>query len=261
MTPDTHDSPRADLDAATFVLSIGVLGADIESVLAGSTIVTTTNLFEQLDRQFPTAVVDTTMFGTSPERLRAAIHTAVQHLEPGGRLVLTGAVRDTPMVHEFELGPAHEPADSEFSAVDGVIMRRTARFTVHDMLFEARRMIERIEPAELDRRRSGPTPPVVVDTRTHVDRLRQGVIPGAIHVPRTVVEWHLDPANGYLHPAITSLAQPLVVVCNGGYASSLAAANLLRIGYGSVADLIGGHHAWCAAGLPVTPPDHSHLDL
>ncbi len=82
-----------------------------------------------------------------------------------------------------------------------------------------------------------------------------------MHVPRTVVEWHLDPANGYRHPAVDSFDQPLVLVCNGGYSSSLAAASLLDLGFTDVADLVGGHRAWVAAGLPVVAPDHSHLDL
>jgi rhodanese-related sulfurtransferase len=258
MTPDCDDEPRAD--SAAPVLSLGGTARLVGSQLADACFVATTNLLEQFDRQFATAVVDTDMFATSPERLRAALHLAVQHLEPGGCLVLTGSASDTTMVDEFELVRADEP-HSDLAAIGAVVLRRTARFTVHDMLFEARRMIERITPIELERRRTGPTPPTVVDTRTHVDRLRYGVIPGALHVPRTVVEWHLDPANGYQHPSVTSLSQPLVVVCNGGYSSSLAAASLQRIGYGSVADLIGGHLAWCSAGLPVEPPDHSHLDL
>jgi rhodanese-related sulfurtransferase len=165
------------------------------------------------------------------------------------------------MVNEFELVPIDVTESDDLAAIGDVVLQRTARFTVHDMLFEARRMIERIDPSELARRCDEPNPPTVVDTRTHVDRRRHGVIPGAIHVPRTVLEWHLDPANGYQHPSVTSFAQPLVVVCNGGYSSSLAAASLMRIGYGAVADLIGGHHAWCSAGFGVDPPDHSHLDL
>ncbi len=259
MTTDYDDGPLAD--SAVPVLSVGGTDQLVGSRLAESCFVSTTDLLEQFDRQFATAVVDTDMFATSPERLRAALHLAVQHLEPGGHLVLTGTASDTPLVDEFELAAADESTLSDLAAIGAVVHRRTARFTVHDMLFEARRMIERVTPHELERRRTSDAAPTVIDTRTHVDRLRYGVIPGAIHVPRTVVEWHLDPANGYRHPSVTSLAQPLVVVCNGGYSSSLAAASLQRLGYGSVADLIGGHLAWCSAGLPVEPPDHSHLDL
>jgi rhodanese-related sulfurtransferase len=79
-------------------------------------------------------------------------------------------------------------------------------------------------------------------------------------VPRTVVEWHLDPANGYRHPAVRSFDQPIVVVCNDGYSSSLSAANLVRIGFTSVADMIGGMTAWSAAGLPTVAPIDTHVD-
>ncbi len=243
------------------VLSLGCVDPLVGAQLADACFVVTTDLREQFDHQFATAVVDTDLFATSPERLRAALHLAVQHLEPGGHLLLTGTACDTSMVDEFDVVRVDESSVDGLGAIGAVALRRTARFTVHDMLFEARRLIERVTPVELERRRTGPKPPIVVDTRTAVDRLRYGVIPGSIHVPRTVVEWHLDPANGYQHPLVTSFAQPLVVVCNGGYSSSLAAVSLQRLGYGSVADLIGGHLAWRAAGLPIESPDHSHLDL
>ena len=87
------------------------------------------------------------------------------------------------------------------------------------------------------------------------------MIARSVHAPRTVVEWHLDPANGYQHPAVGGLHDPMVIVCNGGYSSSLAAANLTRLGFTDVADLVGGMQAWIAAGLPTSEPDHSHLDL
>ncbi len=115
------------------------------------------------------------------------------------------------------------------------------------------------------------TAPHVLDTRTHTDRHRSGVIPGSMHVPRTVLEWHLDPSNGYRHPAAISFDEPIVVVCNGGYSSSLAAANLVDLGFEDVSDLIGGHRAWLAARpprrtgrplppRPVTPTSRNRTD-
>jgi rhodanese-related sulfurtransferase len=139
---------------------------------------------------------------------------------------------------------------------------RTDRVTIHDRVFTARTRIRRVTPHELAAQllleRGGPT---VVDTRTATDRGRFGVIAGSIHVPRTLVEWHLDPANGYRHSDVTSFDQPLVLVCNGGYSSSLAAENLLDLGFTDVGDLVGGIRAWTAAGFEVVEPDHSHLDL
>ena len=90
---------------------------------------------------------------------------------------------------------------------------------------------------------------------------RFGTIPGSIHVPRTVLEWRFDPASGYRHPSVVTSIKPLVVVCNHGYSSSLAAASLVHLGFTSVADLVGGMQAWIAAAAEVDHPDHTHLDL
>jgi rhodanese-related sulfurtransferase len=195
-----------------------------------------------------------------PERRRAAFHYAVQHLLPGALLVHAAAPELDELAEAFDLEPV---------AGDDVTRRewrRTTRTTIHDLVHEARASIRRIAPIELAERlasdgATGGRPPLVIDTRTPTDRVRFGVIAGSIHAPRTVLEWHLDPANGYRHALKPAFDDPIVVVCNGGYSSSLAAANLVRLGFADVADLVGGVHAWRAAGLPVVAPDHSHLDL
>ena len=214
------------------------------------------DLTAQLAHRFVEVQLDTTRLSADRAHLIAAVHYAATHLAPGGCLVVTG-----PAAHDAaidDLGLAPDDGDHD----DGVTrrLRRPERRTVHDLLFEARSLIDRVTPAELARRLADEQPPTVIDTRGHVDRERDGTIPTALHVPRTVLEWHLDPAAGYRHHAVTSFEQPLVVVCDGGYSSSLAAANLVRIGFTDVSDLIGGHRAWIAAGLAVADPDHSHLD-
>ncbi len=114
------------------------------------------------------------------------------------------------------------------------------RMTIDDLLREARGRIDRVTPEEAAREvESGA---VLVDTRCSEDREREGTIPGSVHVPRTLLEWRAD-----------RIADPegrLIVVCNDGYSSSLAAANLSRLGFRRVADLIGGYRGWVAAGLP-----------
>lgn len=216
------------------------------------------DIASQLPRRFDLAWLDSSVRSAPPEVQRAGLHQAVQHLVPGGHLGLdaTEAPGLQSLCDEFEL--EHDLSESSPSML---VLRRPMRTTVHDLLFEARSMIDRVDAPTLWHRLSEDHPPLVIDTRTHVDRARTGVIAGSIHVPRTVLEWHLDPANGYRHPAVISFDQPIVVVCNGGYSSSLAAANLCRIGFTNVADLIGGMHAWCANGLSTEVPDHSHLDL
>lgn len=222
---------------------------------------------DPIDQQpgpFAFVALGSCLVGATPEILRAAAHQAAQHLRPGGRM--TVGVELWPVVEDLctelemteEPSPTVEPGATEATAV---VVRRSDRLTVHDLVWEARSQIGRVDPDALAAELSGAEPPLVIDTRTHTDRCRTGVIAGSIHVPRTVLEWHLDPANGYRHPAITDFDHSLVVVCNGGYSSSLAAANLVRIGFTDVRDLVGGVRAWARRGLALEPPDHAHLDL
>jgi rhodanese-related sulfurtransferase len=207
----------------------------------------------QLPRRFDLAIVEP----RSDSDAVAALHCAVQHLEPGGCVLLAPGPDDS-LAARFDLVAVAE------ALPDGVrvaLWRRTDRRTIHDVVFAARSRINRTSANDLAARLRSSDPPTVIDTRTATDRHRFGVIAGSIHVPRTVVEWHLDPANGYRHPSVSSLDQPLVVVCNGGYSSALAAVSLLDLGFTDVADLVGGVRAWIGAGHPVVAADHSHLDI
>ncbi len=215
----------------------------------------------QLERRFDLVVVGTRLLaGSDDGHRRALMHTAVQHVERGGHLIVLHEAAEPALGDGFWANDLHLVGSYPLTMATLSLYRRGDRTTVHDLLFEARATIRRVSPSRLAERMAAADGTLVLDTRTHTDRGRFGVIPGAVHVPRTVVEWHFDPANGYLHPEMRSFDQPLVLVCNGGYSSSLAAANLVRLGFTNVADLIGGHTAWAAAGLPVTRPDHSHLD-
>jgi rhodanese-related sulfurtransferase len=121
---------------------------------------------------------------------------------------------------------------------------------VDRFLADARAELHRVTPAEADElRRRGA---LLVDIRPHHNRLAEGEIPDSVVVERIVLEWRLDPAGGHRIPGFTA-ATPVVVLCNEGYASSLAARDLRRIGLPRATDLIGGFRAWRAAGLPVRP--------
>jgi rhodanese-related sulfurtransferase len=93
---------------------------------------------------------------------------------------------------------------------------------------------------------------LLVDTRTDRQRARQGELPGAIVIDRTVLEWRLDPQSPHRIPEATGPDVQVVVVCRQGYSSSLAAAGLRAIGLHRATDLAGGVEAWLAAGLPTT---------
>ena len=137
-----------------------------------------------------------------------------------------------------------------------------SRTTVNELLAQARAGLRRFTPAELadameSGTESGPDGPLlVIDIRDRDDRESTGMIAGSISIPLLVLEWRCDPTSGHSHPAVRSLDQPVVTVCNEGYTSSFAAASLRRLGFSGAADLEGGVEGWAAAGLPVTevPP-------
>jgi rhodanese-related sulfurtransferase len=93
---------------------------------------------------------------------------------------------------------------------------------------------------------------LLVDIRYSALRERDGLIPGALVVERNELEWRLDPHGSHRAPEATSHDLRVVVVCNEGYASSLAAVSLHQLGLHRATDLVGGFQAWKAAGLPVT---------
>ncbi len=118
------------------------------------------------------------------------------------------------------------------------------------VLAASRAGVSRLSPAEvLEARARGA---LVVDTRTEAQRRRQGELPGAVVIDRTVLEWRLDPASDARIPEATGYDLEVVVVCRQGYSSSLAAASLRAVGLHRATDLAGGVEAWVAAGLPLS---------
>ena len=85
---------------------------------------------------------------------------------------------------------------------------------------------------------------LVIDIRPVAQRQRDGELPGAVVIERNVLEWRLDPTSPDRLPEVTGADQPIVVVCDEGYASSLAAANLRQLGLRRATDLAGGYQAW-----------------
>jgi rhodanese-related sulfurtransferase len=126
-----------------------------------------------------------------------------------------------------------------------------ARTTLADLLAQARSRLERLEPAEAFAAQTHGA--LLVDTRSDDERRRDGTIPGALHIPRSVLEWRLDPdADPDFHnPHVVGLDQRLVLVCSHGESTSLAAATLQDLGFANATDVVGGFAAWKRAGLPV----------
>ncbi|MER5872476.1 rhodanese-like domain-containing protein [Streptomyces sp. NPDC002044] len=94
---------------------------------------------------------------------------------------------------------------------------------------------------------------VLVDIRYQALRERDGLIPGALVIERNELEWRLDPRGSHRVPEATGHDLRVVVICNEGYASTLAAASLHALGLHRATDLTGGFQAWRSAGLPVIP--------
>jgi rhodanese-related sulfurtransferase len=95
---------------------------------------------------------------------------------------------------------------------------------------------------------------LLVDIRPAAQRSEFGGVPGALVIERNVLEWRLDPTSPHRHSALTGPDQHVVVICQAGYASSLAAASLRQLGLTNATDLVGGFEAWAQAGLPVVGP-------
>ncbi len=123
---------------------------------------------------------------------------------------------------------------------------------IAELLEQVRAGLSRVGPAEAARiaARGG----LLVDIRPLELRRRHGTVPGAVVVDRNQLEWRLDPTSPDRLPEVVDAGQEIVLVCQEGFASSLAAGSLQALGLRRATDLDGGFVAWAAAGLPVEPP-------
>jgi rhodanese-related sulfurtransferase len=135
------------------------------------------------------------------------------------------------------------PANDASGSADG-------RTSIAARLTAARAGLERLTP-EQARAAVAAGDAVLVDVRAGDHLVRDGAIPGALRFPRTVLEWRLDPDCPWRDPDAPSLDARVVLVCDHGYSSSLAARDLQALGFARATDLEGGFEAWQAAGLPV----------
>ena len=123
--------------------------------------------------------------------------------------------------------------------------------TLADLLRAAEARIERYAPVEAAAAVAQGAR--LIDIRSTDDRERDGVVPGALHIPRTVLEWRLDPDGAWRSPHVGGLDEPVLLLCDHGFSSLLAAATLVDLGFERAGDVVGGFAAWREAGLPVAP--------
>jgi rhodanese-related sulfurtransferase len=124
--------------------------------------------------------------------------------------------------------------------------------TVEQLLALARSRVRRLAPAEA--REACLAGALLVDIRADSQRARDGLVPDALFIARNVLEWRCDPASRWRDPAASDPRRQIIVMCDEGYQSSLAAATLIDLGLPLASDLIGGFQAWRRAGLPVEIP-------
>lgn len=146
------------------------------------------------------------------------------------------------------------PAADAAAAADPVVARRPApvrpagAVSVDDLLAAARSRIERVDPLQAAARMAAGG--LLVDIRPAAQRHREGWVAGALVVERNVLEWRFDPHSDARLPEATGYDVDVLVLCSEGYTSSLAADALRSIGLATATDVVGGFHAWVAAGLP-----------
>ena len=139
----------------------------------------------------------------------------------------------------------------ELHAQTGESANRTDGLSVEQMLSAARARLRRLSPDEAYEA-VAKTETILVDIRSEGQRAIEGRIPGALIVERNVLEWRLDPASSARLPVATDHDLQVIVFCSEGYTSSLAAAALQDLGLWRATDMVGGFHAWSAAGLPIS---------
>jgi rhodanese-related sulfurtransferase len=121
---------------------------------------------------------------------------------------------------------------------------------IDQLLAAAREGLNRLEPeAALSAYENGA---LLVDMRPYEQRVRDGLIPGALVIDRNVLEWRLDPSSLHKLAAVSGYEQQIILICNQGFSSSLAAATLQQLGLRNATDVAGGFEQWAARGLPVS---------
>jgi rhodanese-related sulfurtransferase len=115
------------------------------------------------------------------------------------------------------------------------------RRTIDEVLADSRRRLDRLDPAAASRAWTDGA--VLVDIRPAAQRAQEGDLPGVLLVERNVLEWRFDPASDARLPCAGYDLQ-VIVLCQEGYTSSLAAAALQDLGVHRATDVIGGYAAW-----------------
>jgi len=124
------------------------------------------------------------------------------------------------------------------------------RRTLDDLLADAEARIERFSPTGAHAAMLKGA--LLIDIRSDSCREQSGIVAGSLHIPRTVLEWRTAPDSSFRNPHVGALDRQVILLCDHGCSSILAAAVLTELGFKRAGDIIGGFTAWREAGLPVS---------
>lgn len=146
--------------------------------------------------------------------------------------------------------PMADPEGNEFCVCPGIPLPAAdtpaSGHSIDELLTVARGRLDRVPPeAWASERASGA---LIIDIRPAEQRARDGELPGAVVIERNALEWRLDPRCDHRIAPVSGFDTRIVIVCNEGYGSSLAAAALHDLGLHQATDMIGGFQAWLTIG-------------
>lgn len=124
-------------------------------------------------------------------------------------------------------------------------LRRSSK----DLVAEAKAQVENLSPDQVERELLDPEV-LLIDLRDDEERRQHGVIPGAVHVTRGMLEFRADPTTSYWNPELRP-DRRIILHCASGGRSALAAVTLAEMGYDDVAHLAGGLNAWRESGKEI----------
>jgi rhodanese-related sulfurtransferase len=140
-----------------------------------------------------------------------------------------------------------------------VAARPAGARSVEEMLTAARDRLVRLTPDQAFAELAADG--VLIDIRPAAQRADEGEVPGSAVIERNHLEWRLDPTSEARLPWVSGYDHRVIVICQEGYTSSLAAAALQDLGLHRATDVIGGYWAWTAQGLPSAPASAGTVTL
>ena len=124
------------------------------------------------------------------------------------------------------------------------------RRNIHDVVADARSEIEELTVEQLQAEMEAGTC-LVIDIRDMRERIKLGVIPGAVSAPRGMLEFWFDPESPYHDEKYSDFDGRYVLHCAAGWRSAIAAKAIQELGFTNVAHLEPGFAGWTAADAPV----------